>query len=128
MESPSVDMNMKLAYDRTRMAHERTLMAWVRTSTSLICFGFTIYKFFQQVHLTPEAVARKRLLGPREFALLMIITGVFALLVATVQNRIELKRLRAHGAEISGSLLSLVMASLISFLGVIALLGVLFRQ
>ena len=31
--------------DRTRLAYERTLMAWVRTATSLISFGFTIYKF-----------------------------------------------------------------------------------
>src|SRR3989337_955177 len=37
----------KLAYERTNLAHERTLMSWVRTATSLITFGFTIYKFFQ---------------------------------------------------------------------------------
>jgi putative membrane protein len=36
-----------LAVDRTWLAHERTLMAWVRTATSMISFGFTIYKFFQ---------------------------------------------------------------------------------
>ena len=33
--------------DRTRLAYERTMMAWVRMGTSLISFGFTIYKFFQ---------------------------------------------------------------------------------
>ena len=37
----------ELAVDRTWLAHERTLMAWVRTATSMISFGFTIYKFFQ---------------------------------------------------------------------------------
>ena len=37
----------QLAVERTRLAYERTLMAWVRTATSLISFGFTIYKFFQ---------------------------------------------------------------------------------
>ncbi len=37
----------ELALDRTYLAHDRTLMAWVRTATSLISFGFTIYKFFQ---------------------------------------------------------------------------------
>jgi len=37
----------KLAIERTRLAHERTLMAWVRTATSLISFGFTVYKFVQ---------------------------------------------------------------------------------
>jgi inner membrane protein YidH len=37
----------ELSLDRTIQAHDRTLMAWVRTATSLISFGFTIYKFFQ---------------------------------------------------------------------------------
>ncbi len=40
-----LDSSTRLAVDRTRLAHERTLMAWVRTATSLIPFGFTIYKF-----------------------------------------------------------------------------------
>jgi putative membrane protein len=32
----------------TRLAYEeRTLMAWVRTATSLISFGFTIFNFFR---------------------------------------------------------------------------------
>ena len=127
MESESMNVNTKLAYDRTRLAHDRTLMAWVRTSTSLISFGFTIYKFFQQVHLTGEGAARKRLLGPHEFALLMISIGVFALVVATVQNHFEMKQLRAQGAGIHRSL-TVVMAFLISALGVLALLAVVFRQ
>jgi hypothetical protein len=52
-----------LATDRTRLAHDRTLMAWVRTATSLISFGFTIYKFFQymQEKGTPS---QHRLFGP----------------------------------------------------------------
>ena len=46
----TLDTSTKLAYDRTRLAYERTLMAWVRTGTSLITFGFTIYKFFEEFH------------------------------------------------------------------------------
>lgn len=37
----------QMAADRVWMAHERTLMAWIRTATSMISFGFTIYKFFE---------------------------------------------------------------------------------
>jgi putative membrane protein len=48
MEKPIVlDTSTRLAYDRTRLAYENTMMAWVRTATSLITFGFSIYKFFQ---------------------------------------------------------------------------------
>ena len=42
-----MDVNTRLAYERTFLAHERTLMAWVRTAGSLITFGSSIYKFFQ---------------------------------------------------------------------------------
>jgi putative membrane protein len=127
MENESMNVNTRLAYDRTRLAHDRTLMAWVRTSTSLISFGFTIYKFFQQFHQAVDGAARKHLLGSREFALMMIVIGLFALLVATVQNHIEIKRLRAQGADIPRSLTVLV-ALLISVLGIVALLAVTFRE
>ena len=43
----AVGFSTNLSVDRTRLSYERTLMSWVRTSTSLITFGFTIYKFFQ---------------------------------------------------------------------------------
>jgi putative membrane protein len=42
--------NTDLAFERTVLAYERTLMAWIRTAISLISFGFTIYKFFQEWH------------------------------------------------------------------------------
>lgn len=70
-----MDAGTTLAVDRTRLAHERTLMAWVRTATSLISFGFTIYKFFQIEFAKEGARAVDRLIGPREFALIMIGTA-----------------------------------------------------
>ena len=41
------DERTGLAVTRTIVALDRTLMAWIRTATSLISFGFTIYKFFE---------------------------------------------------------------------------------
>lgn len=40
-------LGTRLSIENTRLAIERTVMAWVRTGTSMITFGFTIYKFFQ---------------------------------------------------------------------------------
>ena len=78
----------KLAVERTRLAHERTLMAWVRTATSLISFGFTIYKFLQYVRENqPPATGGDGLIGPRGFALLMIGTGLCTLILATIEHR-----------------------------------------
>ena len=50
MNAPAITDATRLAVERTRLAHERTLMAWVRTATSLISFGFTLFKFFQYLH------------------------------------------------------------------------------
>ena len=116
----------QLAVDRTRLAHERTLMAWVRTATSLISFGFTIYKFFQYLQEKSSPVT-DRVFGPREFALLMIGIGLLALLFATVQHRRDMVTLRAHYPGVPFSLAT-VLAGLLSILGVVAFVSVVFRQ
>ncbi len=121
-----LDASTTLAVDRTRLAYERTLMAWIRTATSLITFGFTIYKFFQ-IELAREGPRTNRLIGPRQFALLMIVIGLVSLLMATLEHRRDLKALNA---EYPGGRRSLarVLAALISILGLLALFAVLFRQ
>ena len=115
-----------LATDRTRLAHDRTLMAWVRTATSLISFGFTIYKFFQYVQ-DKQNTPHERFLGPRQYGTLMIAIGIIALALATVQHRRDMKALRRHHPEVPYSLAT-VLAGLISLLGVVALLAVIFHQ
>ena len=122
-----LDSSTQLAVDRTRLAYERTLMAWIRTATSLITFGFTIYKFFQ-IELSRGGLSRSdRLIGPTEFALLMIVIGLVSLLLATLEHR---RDLNALNAEYLGGRRSLarVLAALISLLGLLALVAVLFGQ
>jgi putative membrane protein len=72
---PPEDFNTLLSIERTNLAQERTIMAWVRTATSLISFGFTIYKFFQLE--AKGHVSASQVIGPRTFALLMILMGLF---------------------------------------------------
>ena len=118
----------QLAAERTRLAHERTLMAWIRTATSLISFGFTIYKFFQALHEQNVAAPHpERLFGSRGFALLMIIVGLVALVLATVQHRRDIKALRAHYPDFPYSLAT-VIAVLVAGLGFLGLFIVFFRQ
>jgi putative membrane protein len=122
-----MDAGTRLAVDRTRLAHERTLMAWVRTAVSMISFGFTIYKFFQfEVQGRPPT--GRGVLGPREFALIMIAIGVLALLVSTVQHRWTLRTLRAEYGEVVSPLsLASLVAGLFGALGLIALVAVILR-
>jgi putative membrane protein len=115
----------QLAMDRTWLAHERTLMAWIRTSTSMISFGFTIYKFFQ-FEQGRNAPANRGLLTPRDFALIIVGIGLVALLVATIQNRIEVRQLRKHLGSGKRSLAVLV-AALVSIFGILVLVATLLR-
>ena len=117
-----------LAVERTRLAHERTLIAWLRTALSMISFGFTIYKFFQFEISKGEAQAG-RLLTPRGFALIMIGTGLVALLMSTIQHRQGMKRLRAESGSVTVPVsIATVVAALFSILGVLAFLAVLFKE
>jgi len=114
----------ELAVDRTRLAHERTLMAWTRTATSLISFGFTVYKFFD--YLRKEESASGGPLRPRWFALFMIVIGLVALTVATAEHHRELKALKASYGPQPRSL-SLIVAALVAVLGVVGLIAVVFH-
>jgi putative membrane protein len=120
----------KEALVRTRLAHERTMMAWVRTTTSLISFGFTIYKFFQYMRETAAVGADGRLLNPRAVALVMIALGVGTLLLATLEHRrnmSELQELYEPYGTMPRSLAAGVAVA-ISVLGLIGLILVFLHQ
>jgi inner membrane protein YidH len=120
----------RLALSRTILAHDRTLMAWVRTSTSMISFGFTIYKFFQFVQNDRSAPHAETLLEPRGVALVMILIGVGGLVLATIDYRHQIEALRrdyeAYGL-LRGSIV-LAVATLVAGLGVLGFVLVLLRQ
>jgi inner membrane protein YidH len=118
---------MDLALDRTHMAYERTLMAWIRTAASLIGFGFTIYKFFEYLRESSGGQS-ERFFGVREFAFSMIVIGVVAALLATLQHWHRTKSIRLRfGYDLPHSL-ALTLAGLISGFGILALFVVFFRK
>jgi putative membrane protein len=122
-----LDTGTRLAVDRTRLAYERTLMAWVRTATSLISFGFTIYKFFE-FESGKGAVAEpsSHLLTPRQFGMIMIGTGLIALALATFDHYRNEKRMREEYGPMDRSV-ALGVAAIVSAMGLLALLAALFR-
>ena len=116
----------KLAVDRTRLAHDRTLMAWVRTATSLISFGFTMYKFFQYLHDNRPG-APERMIGPRGFAMMMITIGLAGLVLATIDHRRSMVALRVEYPGVVPYSLATIVAGLIAILGVMLFTAVAFR-
>lgn len=117
----------QLAIERTVLALERTLMAWVRTATSLISFGFSIYKFFQYMRESGAAPPRERLFGPREFGMAMIGIATVMLILAMIRHWRSLRALRKAHAEVPRSQ-ALLLAVLIAGLAVLTFLTAIFRE
>jgi putative membrane protein len=120
-----LDIPTELAFARTRVAYERTMMSWIRTATSLITFGFSLYKFFQIE--APVGSQRNRLIGPREFAFMLVGVGLISLLLATLEYSHNIRALRAQSSGNQRSL-AVLLATLISLLGIVALVAMIFRQ
>ena len=99
-------------------------MAWIRTSMSLIGFGFTIYKFFE--YLATSERRRAPVLSPWVLGMVMILIGLTALALAWIQNRQQRKALEAETGPMPYSI-SGVMAGFIAFLGALAMVAVAFR-
>jgi putative membrane protein len=119
-----LDCAARLAFERTFLAHERTQMAWARTSMALITFGFTIGKFFHYLH--EERPERMPLMGASTVGTLMIVIGLIALALASIQHGRALKTLRAQCPGLRPSL-AWVIVSLLALLGILGLVVVWFR-
>jgi putative membrane protein len=125
------DASSKLALERTVLAHERTMLSWVRTATSLITFGFGIQQFFRITRA--GASADKGLVGPHLVGSTMIVIGLLALLLATLEHRFAVHALserypRAEGYPDIPRSRARVLAALIALIGLLALLSMLFRD
>lgn len=121
------------AWIRTRLALERTIMAWVRTSASLIGFGFTIVQFFQRVQST-QTVPVYLPDAPRDFGLALIASGILGLVVALWQYHKLLRYLWSDefrsiaGIEKEPATTSIMWVTIILLLvGLAAFFVVLFR-
>ena len=118
-----LDTATTLAFERTRIAYERTMMAWVRTATSLITFGFSVYKFFQfELKNAPEPT----IIGSRGFGLTLISIGLVSLLLGTVEHARDLRALRQQYPGMPRSM-SGALAIVVAVLGLLALAAVIFR-
>lgn len=127
-----------MSFQRTRMSADRTLMSVIRTSLSLISFGFTIYQFLGK--LSQQAnVAAIGDQSAKNFGLSLVVIGVVLLVLGIVYHcrfmwelRAQRNAMRAsrliHGESGFPPSLTLVTASLLLLLGLVAIAGMVFRS
>jgi len=92
---PTISESTELAKARNREAADRTLMAWIRTSLSLIGFGFGIDAVVQTLQKTALGNAPNLALNARIFGLSFIAVALVAVIVAMTQYRLELRLLES---------------------------------
>ena len=122
----TADRAGRLEFYRTRVTFDQTMMSWIRTGTSLITFGFTVYKFFQ-IDLGRTAQVERRF-GAREFALLLVLLGLASLVVGIVDHRRSIHLLLAEYPGVRSPMSRIeVIAGCMIVLGLLALVVVIVR-
>jgi uncharacterized membrane protein YidH (DUF202 family) len=117
------------------MSADRTLMSVVRTSLSLISFGFTIYQVFDKLR---EAGTIMHAAAPRNFGVALVLLGITMLVIGIVYHvqfmlglRYERQAMKAaglvHGESHFPVSLTLITAVILLLIGVAAILSMVFQ-
>ena len=124
-EKEPYNLNNELAKERTRAAADRTLMAWVRTSLSLIGFGFGIPTIVKTI----ESTRVGHNINPHHFTngigMAFISIGVFATYSAIRDHRRILRQIQSDrytyesSANAERIAIALLLVGLFSFLAVL---------
>jgi putative membrane protein len=123
-----MDLATRLAIQRTRQAADRTLMAWMRTSTSMISFGFSISKLFETLKpITSPAHEILNDKGPFAVGALLIVLAIVFLVSASIEYQLELKRLGRESGQVLPVSTAQVAATGMSLLGMVALANLLWQ-
>ncbi len=93
---PPHNLNNELAKERNRAAAERTLMAWIRTSLSLITFGFGIDRIVEAIRSSRLSDSGRVDISVRLLSIGFIVIGNLSLMVAIAQHQQVLRRIRRH--------------------------------
>ncbi|MCG3161285.1 MAG: hypothetical protein JMDDDDMK_02436 [Acidobacteria bacterium] len=120
------------------MSADRTLMSVIRTSLSLIGFGFTIYQFFRYLRESAGATEVIRSAAPRNFGVALVSLGIGMLFLGIWKHIAFMLELRAErkafadrgwipGDDRFPISVTLVFATLLLLFGLVAIVGMVMR-
>ncbi len=120
------NLTNELAKERNRAAAERTLLAWIRTSLSLIGFGFGIDQIVTAIQRTRRLDDLETMYLARITGLAFIAVGLYALLSAAIEHRRELRRIQRDDYLYTPRRSNaLAVAIALMVIGIFAFLGIL---
>ena len=100
VETPK-DLRLPAALVRTALSSEQTLMSWIRTSLSLITFGFSITQFFYYLEQRKEGIQISA--GPRRMGFALVCVGIVVLLAAMIEHVLRLRKMKKQGLPADAS-------------------------
>jgi putative membrane protein len=121
-----------MSFQRPRLNADRTLMSVIRTSLSLIGFGFTIFQFFGKLK-----EAQMASVSPRNFGMALVALGIGMLVIGIVYRlrfmvamRIERQEMTKagliHGESRFPVSFTLIVAVLLLGTGIMAIVSMAF--
>lgn len=118
----------ELAKYRSRAAADRTLMAWIRTSLSLIGFGFGIPTITTAI----EKIDVNSHINPVRFSIILglcfIGTGMFGMALGLKEHRQILKQIESDRYTYENSQSAEIIAVALLIIGLLSFIGVLIKS
>lgn len=120
----------ELAKERNREAADRTLMAWIRTSISLIGFGFAIaqsYQFLESDYVEKTGRVLDSLHTPFIFGISFMVLGILGIVAGVIQYNRILGRIQSDRfAYIEPWALPKIMAIILVIIGIFGIFAIIF--
>jgi putative membrane protein len=125
VREPPQDLRLPGALVRTALSSEQTLMSWIRTSLSMVSFGFAIAQFIFFLAERQDEVNFTS--APNTLGVALISVGALVLVLAVIEHVLRMRSLKTQGLpEDASTFLPMGSAVALFAIAIVALISVFF--